>query len=832
MGNQQSKNLMEPESVVLNNRNLTKFPFTPSKESKIKYLYLSGNHISSLPKNMKEVILVDISSNEIGPSLPISISEALASYPKLNTLYLTQNNLEDVNNLQNSTLQTFYLAQNRLNQLPNQFFGKFPDIQTIFLDCNFIKVLSNQKSESIHTLSSSLNCIETIDTSTLAFSQLISLDLSKNRITKLPDSFSKSFPNLQTLNLSNNFISEIPENKGDDLVLPEKLTEINLSNNLLEKVPNSITNIPNLTKLNLDNNKISHIPQLNSKIVEFRAANNKISSIDDQKLDFLKEFVIFKNEIEEFPIQIKSSQNNSFIIDHNKISGFHFDDISINDILSTHITVIDISFNQIESIPKELFESLPNLHTFSAIFNKITVIPSEISNCQNLFYLNVSHNPIKKLPQLPNSLNRITASNCQIESFSENQPPNLKLIDLSGNNLTSFPTIPTIQILNLSQNRIKKMPDVTDCMRVLDLSMNEIDSTPDFINGPSIADINLSHNKLTKLPQSLNAPFLHYLELSENPIEAVLDVSKFPFLKRIDITQTGIEIAGSTAKIEEIITSRREEPKEEGKRKKEEGTATPKIIYVNQEIDGNKRKSGYSEFLGMRNSMEDSIIVRDDLNLYAVCDGHGGASTAKLASIVIADQFEERRNDFLLEKAFDFVSQMVRESIEKILRMGLNDGSTLCLAFLVTNENNEKKLITAHLGDSRAMIVRSDGQSRELTKDHKPSMRSEFERVHNEFGVVSKDDRIDGVLAVARSIGDLNVQGVGREAELNEFDVDKDDRFLVIGCDGVFDVLQNDDVAKIASEASSPDEAAYMIRNAAFACLSNDNISVVVVDLN
>ena len=93
------------------------------------------------------------------------------------------------------------------------------------------------------------------------------------------------------------------------------------------------------------------------------------------------------------------------------------------------------------------------------------------------------------------------------------------------------------------------------------------------------------------------------------------------------------------------------------------------------------------------------------------------------------------------------------------------------------------------------------------------------------------NNRIDGVLAVSRSIGDYSVFAVGREIELNGFGVNEDDRYLVICCDGVFDVLTNDDVAVVASGASSPSEAAFSIRNAAYACGSTDNISVVVVDL-
>ena len=49
--------------------------------------------------------------------------------------------------------------------------------------------------------------------------------------------------------------------------------------------------------------------------------------------------------------------------------------------------------------------------------------------------------------------------------------------------------------------------------------------------------------------------------------------------------------------------------------------------------------------------MEDSVIVRDDLNLYAVCDGHGGPKTSKYACIQISELFEKekffRKQNFL-----------------------------------------------------------------------------------------------------------------------------------------------------------------------------------------
>ena len=66
---------------------------------------------------------------------------------------------------------------------------------------------------------------------------------------------------------------------------------------------------------------------------------------------------------------------------------------------------------------------------------------------------------------------------------------------------------------------------------------------------------------------------------------------------------------------------------------------------------------------------------------------------------------------------------------------------------------------------------------------------------------------------------------------MSEFDIDENDKFLVVGCDGVFDVLSNDDVAAVAFNAPSPVDAAFAVRNAAFGSGSTDNISVIVVDL-
>lgn len=815
MGNQSSASYDEMENINLTNYNLASLPYSPSKENKTKYLYLSGNELKSLSKNMKNIMLIDLSANKIGKTLPPEMAGALSSYSNLKTLYLKKNKLENLDNFGSNSVETMFLVQNNFHELPYQFFSKFPQLKTLYLDCNFLTKFSKQTSQSISSLYLSLNCIQTIEVSTLSLPQLSILSLAKNQIRNLPNNFSKSFPNLHNLDLSDNFIEEIPE---DESFFPKTLKELILANNSIKKVPASITSLPNLTFLNFTNNKVTAIPQLNQSIIKLYASHNEISQIDDQELNCLEEIQIFNNKITVFPIGIKSQRLNRIYIDHNEIKEINSSQFTINN----NLTTIDLSFNNIEVLPKDIFECYPNLLSLFVHFNNITEIPSEISFCSKLNAIDVSFNPIKKLPKLPRSMAVLYASNCQLESFGEqsfvdgDSQLQLRQVDLSGNEIESFMIVPSIQILNLSQNKIKEMPIITANLKILDLSLNLIDSNVS-ISSQTLVDLNLAHNRLTKMPQVQSCPLLQYLELSGNKIEGTFDITNFAFLERVDFSETNVSISGNNQTLNEIITSRKSDLKADDK----------KTVYLNIS------KSGYSEILGMRNKMEDSIILRDDLNLYAVFDGHGGSETAKFASIEMSKLFESaiQNNQLNFENPTQIFLDIFQKVEKGIEANALKDGSTLCLALVCKDSSGKRKIVTAHLGDARALIVKSDGKSRELTKDHKPSMRSEFERIHNIHGFLSKDDRVDGILAVSRSLGDFNVFGLGRDPDVNEFEIMDDDKFLVICCDGVFDVLSNDDVSKIAFDSASTKDAAFKIRNAAFGCKSYDNISVIVIGL-
>ena len=125
----------------------------------------------------------------------------------------------------------------------------------------------------------------------------------------------------------------------------------------------------------------------------------------------------------------------------------------------------------------------------------------------------------------------------------------------------------------------------------------------------------------------------------------------------------------------------------------------------------------------------------------------------------------------------------------------------------------QQTLIVANVGDSRAILCREDGVVVQLTRDHKPNDNIERQRIERCGGSVDwcgmRDDegkqidgtgvyRINGNLAVARAIGDRAEKPcVSSEVEISTHDIsgDRDGDFILLASDGLWDVMENEDVA-------------------------------------
>ena len=140
----------------------------------------------------------------------------------------------------------------------------------------------------------------------------------------------------------------------------------------------------------------------------------------------------------------------------------------------------------------------------------------------------------------------------------------------------------------------------------------------------------------------------------------------------------------------------------------------------------------------------------------------------------------------------------IDEKLKELPRFQSGDersGSTAVAIFVTTTH-----VIFANCGDSRALLSRNGGQIAFATADHKPYNKEEKLRIEKAGGSVIIQ-RVNGSLAVSRALGDFDYkrvpgvpcieQLVSAEPELTCIERHPEDEFVLLACDGIWDVMSN-----------------------------------------
>jgi serine/threonine protein phosphatase PrpC len=138
----------------------------------------------------------------------------------------------------------------------------------------------------------------------------------------------------------------------------------------------------------------------------------------------------------------------------------------------------------------------------------------------------------------------------------------------------------------------------------------------------------------------------------------------------------------------------------------------------------------------------------------------------------------------------------------------------------------------ANCGDARAVLCH-DGRAVRLTRDHKATDPEEVNRIERAGGFVARA-RVMGVLAVARSFGDFVLKEyVTAEPYTSTTKIDSASSFLIVACDGVWDVFEDQDAVDAVRACAGDDRkrrgAAAKLVHEALARGSTDNVSALVV---
>jgi len=181
------------------------------------------------------------------------------------------------------------------------------------------------------------------------------------------------------------------------------------------------------------------------------------------------------------------------------------------------IKILNVTHNNIKTIPKGTFPKLYELHTLDFSHNRIkTISPAVFQPLLSLRSINLSHNALEDLKSttfgtLPTVLELFLNDNSikRINAATFVKMSSLSLLDLRHNDIAQIPTIPiSLSSLTVSHNIIKDVgPDRAwpsmNALLSLDLSNNLLGDSLDgasFSKLLSLQSLILDYNSITKPP--------------------------------------------------------------------------------------------------------------------------------------------------------------------------------------------------------------------------------------------------------------------------------------------------------------------------------------------
>ena len=228
----------------------------------------------------------------------------------------------------------------------------------------------------------------------------------------------------------------------------------------------------------------------------------------------------------------------------------------------------------------------------------------------------------------------------------------------------------------------------------------------------------------------------------------------------------------------------------------------------------------------IRNYNEDTITVEkmklkktdEFFYFFGIYDGHGGIGCSLYLKEHLHNFVQEFSINGIKKAIFDAENEfLTKRAVDE--KNNLRDSSGSCGVIAMIKNN---QLIISNTGDSRVVLFKN-GKVFFVTQDHKPDSESEKQRIQNSGGQIYQSPSIipiyqngkkvslpwrvlPGRLSVSRTFGDIEAKHEkygGKKGviiptpDVFEFELNNEFDFMVIGCDGIFDVLSNEDLFDI-----------------------------------
>mmetsp|Transcript_22003 Transcript_22003/g.63440 ORF Transcript_22003/g.63440 Transcript_22003/m.63440 type:complete len:393 (+) Transcript_22003:87-1265(+) len=232
---------------------------------------------------------------------------------------------------------------------------------------------------------------------------------------------------------------------------------------------------------------------------------------------------------------------------------------------------------------------------------------------------------------------------------------------------------------------------------------------------------------------------------------------------------------------------------------------------------------GVSCMQGWRERMEDAHLAIPHLKgwkdtaVFGVMDGHGGEHVARFCEQRLPEELARQPSGNVvgaLRAAFQQMDELLCDprTLTELKALAPASKAPLvhpdfigCTAIVCLVK--PEAVVVANAGDCRAVLCRG-GKAVDMSEDHKPNNPSEFARIRRAGGTVMEQPcphgslyRVNGDLSLSRAIGDLRYkkdqrrppqeQQVCCTPDVRTFKRQPGDEFMVIACDGVWDVVSS-----------------------------------------
>ncbi|KAI8938986.1 hypothetical protein NX059_004830 [Plenodomus lindquistii] len=735
-----------------------------------------------------------------------SISAFEGYFPKIRVLHMNHNPVTRFGLTQPvPSLSVLNLASAKLAQLPEDLFAKLTGLTKLILDKNHFTSLSNNIG--------------------MLF-RLEHLSVARNSLDVLPTEIGK-LVELKYLDVRENNLSVLPS----ELWYARRLETLNVSSNILNAFPKpgaAPPQVPNGEVSNMDGATPASTPGLGQtpsyeelgKLEDFQ--NRRPSQASGGQLGTSPASSQRKASMASYnssstvrkPSLNSRATNEAGVLTSGTITPMSRKDSTLSSKLVTtfagslrHVLLAD---NRLEDNVFDELCLLPELRIVNLAYNLIYDVPSRtIRRWQHLTELYLSGNDLTSLPSE------------DLEEVSS-----LKVLHINNNKFQVLPAelgkVAQLAVLDVASNSLKY--NVSNWPYDWNWNWNH-----------KLRYLNLSGNKRLEIKPS-GGTNIHMREGRD-----LTDFSSLTNLRVLGLMDVTMMVPSVPEQSED-------------RRIRTAGSAVGTMAY------GMADSLGRNEHISTMDMVVPRFRSHDDEQLLGMFDAQplagGGSKIAKF----LYDHFKNRFADELerlrpqetpsdaLRRAFlglnKELATAASQSLDKnvynapaqprtaVPELGdddLTSGSVATVMFV-----KEMELYIANVGDAQALLIRSEGGHKILTKKHDPAEPSERARIRDAGGFVSRQGKLNDVLEVSRAFGYVQMSpSVIASPHVLNLTLGDTDEMVLVASRELWEYLTPDFAVDVArSERNDLMVAAQKLRDLAIAFGATNKIMVMLLGVS